>query len=54
LKQLLAPKRTRFDAMKYLTERRDGKAHQAAFSVEARTVPDAIDCTPVAYRQLAG
>jgi hypothetical protein len=46
--------RTRLDAMKYLTDRRDGKAPQAVFSVEARTVPDAIDCTPAPYRQLAG
>ncbi len=46
--------RTRLDAMKYLTDRRDGKAPQAVISVEARTVPEAIDCTPAPYRQLAG
>jgi hypothetical protein len=46
--------RTRLDAMRYLTDRRDGKAPQAVISVEARTVPDAIDCTPEPYRQLAG
>jgi hypothetical protein len=42
--------RTRLDAMKYLTDRRDGKAPQAVISVEAPT----IECTPVPYRQLAG
>ena len=31
--------RVRLDAMKYLTDRRDGKAPQAVISVEARTVP---------------
>jgi hypothetical protein len=46
--------RTRLDAMKYLTDRRDGKAPQAVISLEARTVPDAIDCTPVPYPHLAG
>ncbi len=42
--------RVRLDALKYLTDRRDGKAPQAVISVEA----PAIDCTPVPCRQLAG
>jgi hypothetical protein len=42
--------RTILEAMKYLTDRRDGKAPQAVISVEA----PAIDCTPVPCRQLAG
>jgi hypothetical protein len=46
--------RTRLDAMKYLTDRRDGKAPQAVISVEAQTVPETIECAPVPYRQLAG
>jgi hypothetical protein len=41
--------RTRLDAMKYLTDRRDGKAPQAVIGTET----PAIDCTPVQYRQLA-
>ncbi len=41
--------RTILEAMKYLTDRRDGKAPQAVIRVEA----PAIDCAPAPYRQLA-